>query len=70
MPAVQVNRLDPVWLQSIPKPVSPDVLQALEQSGHQVQQRRELLPVQMNDGRQLVVPVDQVDIRYVGRPKL
>ena len=30
----------------------------------------ELLPVQMNDGRQLVVPVDQVDIRFVGRPKL
>jgi len=70
LPAIQTDRLDEAWLRSIPKPVSPELLQALRQSGHAVQQRRELLPVPMNDGRRLVVPVDQVDIHYVGRPKL
>jgi hypothetical protein len=70
LPAIAADRLDEAWLRSIPTPVSPDVLQALEQSGHTVQQRRELLPVEMMDGRRLVVPVDQVDIHFVGRPNL
>ena len=70
LPAIAADRLDDAWLRSIPTPVSPDVLQALEQSGHTVQQRRELLPVEMMDGRRLVVPVDQVDIHFVGRPNL
>jgi hypothetical protein len=69
LPAIQADRLDEAWLRGIPAPVSPDLLQALEESGHRVQQRRELLPVEMNDGRRLVVPVDQVDIDYVGRPR-
>ena len=68
VPAIPADRLDEAWLRDIPAPVSPDLLQALEESGHRVQQRRELLPVEMNDGRRLVVPVDQVDIDYVGRP--
>ena len=68
LPAVKADRLDKAWLQNIPAPVSPDLLQALQESGHRVQQRRGLLPVEMNDGRRLVVPVDQVDIDYVGRP--
>ena len=35
-------------------------------TGHQVQQRRELVPVPLKDGRQLVVPVDHVDVHYIG----
>ena len=70
VPAMQADRLDSAWLQGIPKPLSPDMHKALEQSGHQVEMRRELLPVPMNDGRQLVVPVDQVDIQYVGQRSL
>jgi hypothetical protein len=70
LPAIQADRLDQGWFEGLPQPVSPDVLEALRQSGHEVELRRELLPVPMNDGRQLVVPVDQVDIRYVGRPRL
>ena len=68
LPAIKADRLDEAWLRNIPAPVSPDLLQALQESGHRVQQRRGLLPVEMNDGRRLVVPVNQVDINYVGRP--
>jgi hypothetical protein len=70
LPAVQADRLDGAWLRSIPKPVSADLLQAFQDSGHHVDQRRELVPVEMKDGRRLVVPVDQVNIRYVGRSAL
>ncbi len=70
LPVRSGTRLDPQWLQSLPAPVPSDVVQALRDSGHQIEQRRELVPVPMRDGRRLVVPVDQVDIHYVGRPAL
>jgi hypothetical protein len=70
LPAAEGNRIDEAWLQSIPSPVSPEMLQALQQSGHEIRQRRQLLPVEMQDGRRLVVPVDEVEIRNVGRPPL
>ena len=66
LPAIERQRVDESWFDALPKAVSPAVLQALRRSGHEVRQRRELLPVPMNDGRQLIVPVDQVDVRYVG----
>jgi hypothetical protein len=45
----------------------PDYIrERIERSGHQIEQRRELLPIELNDGRQIVVPVDQVQLHYVG----
>jgi hypothetical protein len=70
LPAVVRDQLDERWMESFPAAVPADVLRSLERTGHQVQQRRGLLPVQMKDGRQLVVPVDQVEVRFVGRPAL
>ena len=55
-------------LEHIPDALPPEVQQAFEQSGHRVVQQREIVPIQMNDGRRLVVPVDHVEIHYVGRP--
>jgi hypothetical protein len=37
--------------------------QALESTGHQIEQRREVYPMRLNDGRQLLVPVDYVRIQ-------
>ena len=42
----------------------------LEESGHEVRHQRELVPVEMKDGRRLVVPVDQPEIQFVGRKVL
>jgi hypothetical protein len=50
------------WSQSVP----PEVLQMLERSGHQVVRERQLVPVELRDGRRVVVPMDQVEIRPVG----
>jgi hypothetical protein len=66
VPAIERNNIDEQWLRSMPPAIPDDVLRALARTGHQIQQRRELLPVPMNDGRRLVVPVDQVEIHYTG----
>ena len=64
------DALDQEMLENIPDAISPELQQAFEQSGHRVVQQREIVPVQMKDGRRLVVPVDHIEIHYVGRPSL
>ncbi len=66
LPAVERDNIDQQWLRSFPPAVPDDVLQAFNRTGHEVEQHRELVPVPMKDGRRLVVPVDQVDVHYVG----
>ncbi len=68
LPAVASDRIDNAWLNAQPAPVPPDVLQAFRRTGHEVRQSRQLLPFRMKDGQQLVVPVDQVEVQYVGNP--
>ncbi len=66
VPARERDQIDPQWLQSLPTAVPDNVLQAFNRTGHEIEQHRELVPVPLNDGRQLVMPVDQVDVHYVG----
>ncbi len=66
LPAVEREKVDPQWLNKLPPAVPDDVMQAFHRTGHQIEQQRELVPVPLKDGRQLVVPVDQVNVRYVG----
>jgi hypothetical protein len=66
VPAVECNNAGREWAQSLPPAMPDDVKQAFARTGHQVDTHRELVPVPMQDGRSLVVPVDQVDIHYVG----
>ena len=66
VPAVERDRVDEKWLHSAPSAIPDNVAQALGRTGHEVRQRREFVPVLLKDGRQLVMPVDQVDVHYVG----
>ena len=51
----------------IPGGVMPqEVLDSLRAQGHTVEQERKFLPVVLPDGRQSIIPVDQVRIRFVG----
>ncbi len=70
LPAVERDQLDENWLSSLPSAMPRDVLESLRRTGHEVQQHRQLVPLEMQDGRRLVVPVDQVDVHYVGNPAL
>jgi hypothetical protein len=42
--------------------VSPELLKALKKKGYKVRQHRELVPQELQDGRWLISPVDQVEI--------
>jgi hypothetical protein len=66
VPAVERNNIDEQWLRSVPPAIPDNVLQALARTGHQIEQQREFVPVPLKDGRQLVVPVDRVQVHYVG----
>ncbi len=66
VPALESEQLDERWLQNLPPPIPEKVLQALNRTGHRVRQRRELVPLPLEDGRQLVLPVDHVELYYVG----
>ncbi len=66
LPAVRREKLDEKWLQDLPPAMPDDVLQALKRTGHQIEQNRRLVPLKMKDGNRLFVPVDQVDVYYVG----
>lgn len=71
LPVVERNKVVGHDLyEGLPAPIAPELLQELEQAGLQVQQQRGLLPLKMEDGRRLVVPVDDVNIQYVGKPTL
>ena len=67
LPAVERQNVDEAWLRSLPPAIPDDVLQALSRNGYKIQQKRELVPVPMKDGRRLVVPVDQVELHYIGK---
>jgi hypothetical protein len=66
VPAMGRGSIDEQWLSSMPPVIPDDVLQALDRTGHRVQQRRQFVPMPLDDGRQLIVPVDQIEVHYVG----
>ncbi len=66
LPAVGRGSIDERWLSQMPPPIPDDVLQALGRTGHRVQQRRQFVPMPLDDGRQVIVPVDQIEVHYVG----
>jgi hypothetical protein len=49
-----------------PSALPPFVLQALERAGHRVRQDRQFVPIDLDDGRRVVLPVDQVEVQFVG----
>lgn len=70
LPACEQPCLDSGWTESLPSALPPDVVESLRRTGYRVRQHRELLPLEMNDGRHLVVPVEQVEVEYAGQPSL
>ena len=60
------RHFDPAWLENQPAAIPPAVLRALERSGRHVEQHSEFIPVNLKDGRKLVLPVVRVDMQFVG----
>ena len=54
------------WLER-PSAVNALAVQALERRGHKVESQRQLVTVNLKDGRKLLLPVDQVDVHFAHR---
>jgi hypothetical protein len=65
LPAVESDSWDDSQLTSSPAVVPPALQQVFERLGHRVRQEREYVPFQLDDGRQMVVPVDKVSFTPV-----
>jgi hypothetical protein len=66
LPVTECPRIDESWLRNAMPGLPANVADMLRRNGYQVNESPQLLPVPMQDGRQLVVPVNQVELRYVG----
>lgn len=64
LPVIEGQSLGDDWRHG--QPAMPlDVQQALERLGHRVRQQRQLVPFSLDDGRRVMVPVDQIDVQPV-----
>lgn len=50
-----------------PAAIPESLVEQIEQSGHAVRQQRQLVPVDLQDGRRMIVPMDEVRIVPVSR---
>lgn len=66
VPVVEGRAIDADFWQNQPAAVPAEIQRMLERMGHEVRQRREMLPLRFKDGRRLIVPVDQVEVRPTG----
>lgn len=62
VPLVAMEEATGPWLNEQGSAIPADVLQTFRRLGHQVKQEREFVAVSLPDGRQVVVPVDRLEI--------
>ena len=68
--AVLIDDFDERWLLNQPPAVSEWERVLWERQGYQLEEQRKLVAVTLADGRRAAVPVDQVQVRYVGHDPL
>jgi hypothetical protein len=68
LPARQVESVDGLWEQSMGSVFPPGLLEEFQRAGYRFRQDRRLVPLRLKDGRQLVLPVNEVEFDYDGRP--
>ncbi len=62
MPVVPRELLGDGWPSQLPSVLPDGVVRSLHQRGHDVVQQRRLVPLQAEDGRSIVFPVDEVEL--------
>ena len=66
LPVYLASQVSEDYLQDTPPPLSARLQRALARSGHEAKMQRQWIPLQLEDGSQIVFPVDQVQLHYVG----
>ena len=54
------------WTMDAGESIPSDVLESLQRLGHRVERHQEFWPYNFDDGRRFLVPVERVEVRYVG----
>ena len=62
--------LDDRWLTRQPPAVPASVRAQWERQGYQVEEHRRLVSLDLEDGRRVSIPVDEVELEYVGQRPL
>ncbi len=68
VPARARDHVDEESLRGFAPTIPRELIEALQRGGHELHWSRRLLPFRMEDGKQLVVPCEEVEVRYVGNP--
>ena len=63
LPVTEAEELDAEWLAAQQSAMPPEMLEALEKAGHRVTQRSQVWPIRLQDGRRLLVPVEQFEVQ-------
>jgi hypothetical protein len=67
VPVLEGPGIDSRWLLEQTPIVRASIVKELERRGHKVEAHRQLLTVGLKDGRKVILPVDQVDVRFANR---
>jgi hypothetical protein len=67
VPVYEVERDPNDLLTTTAPPIGPEVLDVLRRLGYDVQHQEQLLPAELEDGRQMIVPLDGYQITPVSR---
>jgi hypothetical protein len=66
VPIYEGPDIDEAWLREQPPALPEYVKRQWERRGYKVSQQRWLYPFELEDGRQVVLPVDEVNVQFVG----
>ena len=66
IPVLDGPAIDERWVRLEPEAIPEYVQRQLERHGYQLQQRRRFLQIQLEDGRRVVIPVDQYQVSLAG----
>jgi hypothetical protein len=64
LPVVRGKGFDEAWVRSQPSAIPPPLLRLLERMGHEVRHERQYLPIELGDGGQVLVPVEEISVGY------
>ncbi len=56
------------WADRLPEAVPEYVRSQWERRGYQIEQSRRLISMDLEDGRRVTIPVDDIRVQFVGRP--
>ena len=62
VPVIGGPNVNEQWLQQQPPRIPDEMRQLLEKMGHRIEHSRRMVQIELEDGRRVIVPIDQIDV--------